>query len=46
MTTTTTTITNSLAKFEALQFIPTYTVLFIVMGILVGLIFYQEASYV
>ena len=31
-----------LAKFEALQFIPAFTVLYILMGTMVGLIFYEE----
>jgi hypothetical protein len=31
-----------LAKFEALQYIPAFTVLYILMGTMVGLIFYEE----
>ena len=31
-----------LARFEALQFIPAFTVLYILMGVMVGLIFYEE----
>jgi len=35
-------LNRGLARFQALIFVPTYTILFIVNGTLVGLVFYQE----
>jgi hypothetical protein len=35
-------INVGLAKFDALTFVPVYTVLYIIMGTSVGLFFYQE----
>ena len=35
-------LNRGLAKFPALLFVPTYTVLYIVMGTCVGMVFYQE----
>jgi len=35
-------LNQGLARFQALLFVPTYTILYIVSGTLVGLVFYQE----